>query len=186
MPLETGSEQPEAPQEEMDRCKETAKNALSMAGFEIGELVTVPALRSSQQRGWRIREASLFSMNGRIVPGVILHNPQSYQSITIPLHELCVENPKVEHRTNISIELTQNKIVYLTKKRWNGEERIIMGNITNGPIRVSKRIESSLGPSMDPVEWIVYENGLYIIKIENIDAIYIFNPAESIDKFDTD
>ena len=115
-----------------------------------------------------------------------MHNTQSHQSITISIHELCVENPKVEHRTGINPELTRNKIVYLTKKRWNGEERIIMGKITNGPITVGKKIESSLHLPTNPVEWIVYENGLYIIGVTDVDAAFIFNPAESIDKFDTE
>lgn len=198
-------EQPQQPENE-----ETAKKALEMAGFQIGEKVEIPFPENHPNGDWKIFEptTTTITTKGREISAVIIHNPDSSSYITLTLEELCSVNPTTLHNEpldpyheilitktinepldsdretlipNIGEHLTKNKITYLHKVVDGQEERITCGKITNGAIEVGKCIKTTnLNPS-SIVTKITLEGNRYKITTAS-GSIYYFDPSESTDE----
>ncbi|NIA02522.1 MAG: hypothetical protein GWP15_04000 [Nitrospirae bacterium] len=180
-------EQPQQPENE-----ETAKNALEMAGFQIGEKVAIPFPENHPTGEWKITRSTTLTIEGRELSAAIIHNPNSSSRITVTLEELCSVNPDPLYDKqfssynetlipNIGEHLTDNKIIHLNKIVNGKEEKITCGKITNGAIKVGKRIETTrLNPS-STVTKITLEGNRYKITTARNGSIYYFDPSESID-----
>ena len=182
MPLEKGPEQPESPQEIIEKNQETAKNALDMAGFEVGQTVSIPL----QDGQCQIIGATALSVGGREIPGVTLQNISTGSYISTTLEGLCNVNPTeifqsyYESPPQISIKIKSEEIIYLRKIEGEEETKELFGRIENRPIEVGKIIESTIQPNTPPVASISTDEDKYIIQTED-GQTYIFDPLDSFD-----
>lgn len=187
MPLKQ-PQQPEQPENQ-----ETALKALEMAGFNIGDYVKIP--RSNAEGTWKITVAIEITLRGRNFPATLLQNESTGDLITMNLYDLCIYNPvtkipfpEYDNATQIpeiGTNLTEGKIVFLTKVEEGKEIETIFGQITNSPIQTGKVIASTLQPNTHLINRITITGNIYTIHTED-DQTYIFDPTDTPDAFNTD
>lgn len=97
--------QPDPPSEQPEENQETAKNALKMAGFQIGDNVVLPYL--SGENIWQITAATITTFYGRDLAAVELQSENSGDRITITLHDLCINNPSIKIAYPEQVDSTQ-------------------------------------------------------------------------------